>query len=72
MRSGLYYRDQKRRHGAYNRLPAERVPKFLGYFESVCRAIHAATTTRVGAKLSYVDLSLFQVIAGMSYAFRSP
>jgi len=64
----FYYEDQKpesmRRAANFT---AERLPKFLGYFERVlargkggwllCRAF------------SYADLSLFQMIAGLRYAF---
>jgi glutathione S-transferase len=68
--SGLYYQDQKqeaRRRTAdflHNRLP-----KFLGYFESILSHNPRSDRYLVGAKLSYVDLSLFQTIAGMTYAF---
>jgi glutathione S-transferase len=68
--SGLYYQDQKkeaRRHTFY--FLQNRVPKFLGYFESVLARNSRSAHYLVGAKLSYVDLSLFQVIAGMNYAF---
>jgi glutathione S-transferase len=67
----LYYEDQReealRRAGHFRR---ERMTKFLGYFERVLasnksgRGRHA-----VGKKLSYVDLSLFQVTSGLAYAF---
>ncbi len=44
-----------------------RVPKYLGYFE---RALTANDGVHlVGASTSYVDLSLFQVIEGLRYAF---
>jgi glutathione S-transferase len=68
--SGLYYKDQKkeaRRHTFY--FLQNRVPKFLGYFESVLSRNSRSDRYLVGAQLSYVDLSLFQVIAGMNYAF---
>jgi len=44
-----------------------RVPKFLGYFERVLR--ENGGRFLVGRRLSYVDLSLFQIIAGLRYAF---
>lgn len=66
--TGLYYEDQKpealRRATAFVR---ERMPKFLGYFERVLR--HGGGRHLVGDALSYVDLSAFQVIEGLSYAF---
>jgi glutathione S-transferase len=66
----LYYHQQKaeaRRRTKYFR--AERMPKFLGYFE---RALDAAGKRRryvAGTTLSYADLSVFQLIAGLRYAF---
>ncbi len=64
----LYYEDQKpeaaRRAENFRAL---RLPKFLGYFERVL----AGTGGRhfVGGRTSYVDLSMFQVMAGLCYAF---
>ena len=43
----------------------ERLPKFLGYFERVL----ARHEHLIGDKLSYVDLSAFQVVCGLEYAF---
>lgn len=65
---GLYYHEQKpeaqRRAGDFR---AERLPKFLGYFEDVLE--RNGGQYMVGKAVSYVDLSMFQVIAGLSYAF---
>lgn len=65
---GLYYHEQKpeakRRAGNFR---AERLPKFLGYFEDVLG--RNGGQHMVGKTLSYVDLSVFQMIAGLSYAF---
>jgi len=47
---------------------AARLPKFLGYFEHILE-LNAHAPWMVGARLSYVDLSLAQVIAGLRYAF---
>jgi glutathione S-transferase len=44
-----------------------RVPKFLGYFERVL--VNNGGRYTVGARLSYVDLSLFQIVEGLRYAF---
>src|SRR5262245_59233602 len=64
----LYYEEQKReakRRAADFR--AERVPKFLGYFERVlARERHG---NLVGRQITYADLSLFQIVAGLRYAF---
>ena len=50
---------------------AVRLPKFLGYFERVLELNRARGPWMVGAHLSYVDLSMAQVIAGLRYAFPS-
>ncbi len=44
-----------------------RVPKFLGYFERVLQ--RNGGKYLVGRRLSYVDLSLFQIVEGLRYAF---
>src|SRR6516164_5938824 len=68
--SSLYYADQrpeaKRRTGDFLKT---RVPKYLGYFEKVLARNKAGDAHLVGARLSYPDLSLFQVVAGLRYAF---
>ncbi len=64
----LYYHEQvaeAKRRAKY--FLAERVPKFLGYFESVLNG--TGTGFSIGRLLTYVDLSLFQVIEGMRYGF---
>ena len=64
----LYYEDQKKpaklRTAEFWK---ERVPKFLGYFERLLKAGDGAYVS--GRKLTYVDLSLFQIIEGLRYAF---
>jgi len=67
----LYYEDQKREaKRRAEELRKNRIPKFLGWFESVLAA-NARSRKRwmIGASASYVDLSLFQVMAGLAYAF---
>jgi glutathione S-transferase len=68
--SSLYYEDQrpeaKRRTADFLKA---RVPKYLGYFEKVLSRNKVGDGHLVGAKLSYPDLSLFQVVAGLRYAF---
>jgi glutathione S-transferase len=68
--SGLYYEDQRAeaRRRAADFVKA-RAPKFLGYFERVLARNPSGDAHLVGARLSYPDLSLFQVIAGLRYAF---
>jgi glutathione S-transferase len=62
----LYYEDQR---PAAKRRTAdfwdERVPKFLGYFERLLGQSGYLT----GRRATYVDLSLFQIVAGLRYAF---
>jgi glutathione S-transferase len=68
--AGLYYEDQKKE--AKRRTAGfleERVPKFLGYFEQVLRRNSKGSRHLVGARVTYADLSLFQVVAGLRYAF---
>ncbi len=69
--TNLYYEDQKTEARAYARhFRAERLPKFLGYFESVLAANEKSKGKHaVGRASTYVDLSLFQVVVGLAYAF---
>jgi glutathione S-transferase len=47
-----------------------RMPKFLDYFERVLQTNRRGRGAwLVGASRSYVDLSLFQLVAGLRYAF---
>jgi len=63
---GLYYEDQKAESIAYSRdFRAERIPKFLGYFERVL----GGRNFMVEDRLTYVDLSMFQLIEGLRFAF---
>jgi len=65
----LYYEDQKpealRRAEGFRE---HRLPKFLGYFERVL-ADSAASGWLAGDACTYADLSLFQVVEGLRYAF---
>jgi glutathione S-transferase len=66
--SRLYYEQQKPE--ALRRMPEfwrHRVPKFLNYFERVLQ--RNGGKYMVGGRLSYVDLSLFQIVEGLRYAF---
>ena len=66
----LYYEDQKREAKRYARqFREERIPKFLGYFERVLKLNPRGSRWLVGARLSYVDLSMFHVMKGLDYAF---
>ena len=66
----LYYEDQKREAKARaSAFLAHRVPKYFGYFERVLNGNPAGPGHAVGSALTAVDLSLFQIWAGMTYAF---
>ncbi len=68
--SSLYYHQQKREaRRRAGHFIAERLPKYLGYFERVLQRDSKGTAYMVGRRLSYVDLSMFQVLAGLRYAF---
>jgi glutathione S-transferase len=64
----LYYEEQK---PAAKRRTADfwryRMPKFFGYFERVLK--NNGGKFMVGRRLSYVDLSMFQIVEGLRYAF---
>lgn len=47
----------------------ERMPKYLGWLERVLERNRTRGKWLVGARPSYVDLSLFQVVEGLRYAF---
>ena len=69
--SSLYYEDQKpealRRAEDFRRA---RIPKFLQWFETVLvRNKRGRGRYLVGIRLSYADLSLFQLVEGLNYAF---
>jgi glutathione S-transferase len=68
--ANLYYEDQKKeaRRRAADFL-RNRAPKFLGYFEQVLAKNARGERYLVGAKLTYADLSMFQIVSGLSYAF---
>jgi glutathione S-transferase len=64
----LYYEDQ--RQPAKKRTDEfwkQRVPKYLGYFEQLLKNNGGSYLT--GRRLTYADLSLFQIVEGLRYAF---
>lgn len=64
--TSLYYEDQQaealRRSGEFTE---QRIPKFLGYFARVL----GDQDYLLGKEPTYADLSLFQVLEGLDYAF---
>ncbi len=68
--SSLYYKDQKpEAKRCADSFRGERMPKFLGWFETVLARNPDGPHHLAGDDLSYADLSLFQVVAGLTYAF---
>src|SRR5712672_4125670 len=64
----LYYEDQ--RQPAKKRTEEfwkARAPKYLGYFEGLLQ--DDGSSYLIGRRATYVDLSLFQIVAGLRYAF---
>ncbi len=68
--AGDYYEDQKAAAVARSAdFLRNRMPKYLGYFERVLDANPHGRRHIAGARLTYGDLSLFQLFAGLRYAF---
>jgi glutathione S-transferase len=67
--TSLYYEDQrpeaKRRSADFIET---RIPKFLDYFEGILARLEPKDYL-TGATLTYADLSLFQLVEGLRYAF---
>ena len=68
---GLYYQDQR---GPAKRRARDfidnRLPKYLGWLERIlARNKRSAGRWLVGSERTYVDLSAFQVVEGLRYAF---
>jgi glutathione S-transferase len=66
--AALYYEDQKpaaKRRAKH--FTSERLPRYLAYFERVLAS--SGSGVLVGAHVSHADLSLFQALEGLAYAF---
>ena len=64
----FYYEDAKPEAKRYaGNFLDERAPKYLGYFETVLDKSRGPYL--LGRRLTYVDLSIFQLIEGLRYAF---
>ena len=64
----LYYEDQKTpARQRTDEFWTERVPKYLGYFEELVKDNGGGYVS--GRRMTYVDLSLFQIVEGLRYAF---
>jgi glutathione S-transferase len=66
----FYYEDQKpeskRRSEAFRK---NRIPRFLTWFETILARNPKGDKHLVGARLTYADLSVFQAVEGLRYAF---
>lgn len=68
--AGLYYEEQKpealRRAADFTQ---NRLPKFLRYFDRLLGRNVRGERWLTGNRLTYADLSLFQIVAGLQFAF---
>lgn len=68
--TGLYYEDQKDAAKVRAKDFIEnRIPKFIGYFERVLGQNPDGDKHMIGDTVTYVDLSMFQLVEGLHYAF---
>jgi glutathione S-transferase len=68
--NALYYEEQSaegKKRGAH--FVSNRIPKFLDYFERILKVNVKAGDFLLGKRVAYVDLSLFQMVEGLRYAF---
>ncbi|MGH6991753.1 MAG: glutathione S-transferase [Caulobacteraceae bacterium] len=68
--ASLYFEDQKQEaihRAAFFR--KERIPKYLAYFEHVLAANPEGPHVLFGEEATYADLSLFQLLEGLAFAF---
>jgi glutathione S-transferase len=68
--NALYYEEQKdeaKKRASY--FTSLRIAKFLGYYETILKKNPKGSVFLFGKKACYVDLSLFQMVEGLRYAF---
>lgn len=68
--NALYYEEQKeeaKKRAAF--FTSQRIPKFMAYYEKILTQNGKAKPYLLGKQLCYADLSLFQVVEGLRYAF---
>jgi glutathione S-transferase len=66
----LYYEEQKdeaKRRTSY--FTSLRIPKFMAYYEKILQQNGKAAPYLLGKQICYADLSLFQMVEGLRYAF---
>ena len=68
--ANLYYEDQRNEAlRAAREFVRARLPKYLDHFEAVLESNERGPRNLVGGRLSYADLSAFQMMEGLNYAF---
>ena len=68
--TSMYYEDQRQEaKTAAKGFRTQRIPKYLGWLETLLERNPKGHKHLVGAKLCYADLSLFQLVEGLGYAF---
>lgn len=68
--TNMYYEDQKKAAKVRSAdFIAQRIPGFMDYFEQVLQNNPGRGNYLVGSRLSYVDLSMFQLLEGLHYAY---
>jgi glutathione S-transferase len=66
----LYYEDQKSEaKRCAQDFVSRRLPRYLGYFEELLKRNRKRSEYLLGTRACYVDLSLFQMVEGLRYAF---
>lgn len=66
----LFYEDQIEQAKLYTpQFLENRIGKFLGYFEQLIELNGTKSGWTIGNNLTYPDLSIFQIISGLGYAF---
>lgn len=66
----LYYEEQKREAARRAKdFRESRMAKFLGWFDQVLLRNPEGDSYLVGSSVTYADLSLFQAVCGLCYAF---
>jgi glutathione S-transferase len=68
--SSRYYADQvEAARERAEEFRSQRLPRYLAWFEGILQTNPGASGYLVGAAPTYADLSLFQILAGLHYAF---
>lgn len=68
--ASLYYEEQKAEAAKSAKLfRTQRIPKYLDWLETILARNPKGSKFLVGARLSYADLALYQLVEGLLYAF---